>query len=153
MKILFQSLVVIFILTACTADNKSAIHQNSTTSTVLVGKGDLYGNGQEGIPPQYSVITSENQWETLKNQMNSVNPVTDGFTETQFDFAESILIAVFDEVRENGGHSIDITDVDENSDIVHITVTKLLNGNMTAVMTQPYHIIRIPATDKEIIFN
>lgn len=155
MKKLLKIVVALLVLTACSTDNKS-VNDNQNIipqNTVLVGKGDLYGNGQEGIEPQYSVIKNENQWEALKIQMNAVNPVTDGFSVTEVDFATNIVIAVFDEIRPAGGHSIDIIEVDENQDIVHVSVTKLLNGNMTAVMTQPYHLVMIPITDKEFVFN
>jgi hypothetical protein len=74
------------------------------------------------------------------------------FTETTIDFNNYQIIAVFDSVYGNGGHSIDIVNVLENKTNIVVTVQKLLTGNVTATISQPYHIIKIPRSTKPVIF-
>lgn len=64
-----------------------------------------------------------------------------------------MVIIVIDAVYPNGGHSVDIMTVDENPQNIEIDVEKLLQGNVTTVVTQPYHIVKIPKIQKPVIFN
>jgi len=119
---------------------------------VLIGKGCLYGNGKEGISKQNKVITTFTEWNTLISSINSVNNVSGSFTETDIDFSHYQVIAIFDEIRGNGGWSIDITDITEADNIV-VTYSNLEKGGETDVMTQPYYIVKIPVSSKEIVFQ
>jgi len=119
----------------------------------VIAQGDLYGNGAEGFTKQFSVITTETDWENLKTQLNSVNNVTQHFTETNIDFSLYQVIFIIDKVKGNGGWSIDVTDVTEYTDKIVITVSNVRTGGMTCVMTQPFQIVKIPVSNKPIIFN
>ena len=154
MKAIIKTVMLSVFFVACSTDDTPAGQQLLVAPEPQeVAKGDLYGNGQEGIPQQFLVISNQMEWESLKAQMDAVNSVTENFVETEIDFSQYTLIAAFDQIRGTGGHSIDITSIDETPDMLHVTVEKLLNGNLTAVMTQPYHIVKIPATTKAIVFN
>ena len=63
------------------------------------------------------------------------------------------IIAVFDKIYGNGGHSIDIIKITENENKVIVTIENILGGDATSIMTQPFHIVKIPKTDKLIIFE
>jgi hypothetical protein len=119
---------------------------------VLIAQGVLHGNGQEGISKQNTVITTETEWENLQTAMNTVNNVTDGFAETDIDFSKYQIIAVFDEIRPNGGWTIDITDITEYTDSIVVSYTNLEIGNGTKVITQPFYIVKIPKSNKMIVF-
>ncbi|WP_431243409.1 protease complex subunit PrcB family protein [Flavobacterium sp. P21] len=69
------------------------------------------------------------------------------------DFTKYQVIAVFDEVHNYGGYSIDITKVTESKIQTIIKVEKLLKGNLTTVITQPYHIIKIAKSNKTVVFK
>jgi len=118
-----------------------------------IGQGNLYGNGQENIIKENLVISDSNSWNELIDKMNSVNNESDGFTETNIDFSNFIVIAVFDKIYGNGGHSIDITNITENENNVIIKVENILKGDLTSVITQPYDIVKIPKNDKLTIFE
>jgi hypothetical protein len=75
------------------------------------------------------------------------------FTETKIDFSTYQVIAVFDEVKGNGGWSIDITGITEWQDKMLISVTNLKKGDLTSVITQPFQIVKIPVAEKEIEFE
>ncbi len=121
--------------------------------TNLIAKGNLYGSGEEGIEAQNLVITNQKDWDELIAQMDSVNKVSTGFSETTIDFSKHSIIAVFDEVKTSGGHSLElnITTNSENTlvDVNHISP----KGNATSVMTQPYYIIKIYKNDLPTVFK
>jgi hypothetical protein len=121
-----------------------------TLTPITIAQGCLYGGGREGIAKQDLVITSQSEWDNLKNRMNNVS---DNFTETEIDFTKYIVLAVFDEIKGNGGWSIDITDITEFADSILVTVDNLKTGNETRVITQPFHIVKISAASKKIVFR
>jgi len=119
---------------------------------VTIGKGDLYGNGDENIPKQNIVITNQVDWTNLISAMNTRNNVSNRFTETNIDFNRFQIIAVFEEIKHSGGYSIDITEVMEAEDSIIVTVENLKTGNFTSVVTQPYHIVKITKSVNPIEF-
>jgi len=122
-------------------------------SYVLIGQGALFGSGEEGIVRQNLVITDDVSWQNLVSQMNTRNNVSDGFTETNIDFNTYEVIAVFDEVKGNGGWTIDITSIEYQANQIVVSVTNLTTGNVSSVITQPYQIVKIPVSNKEIVFE
>ena len=148
-------LLAIASLSGCEKTNNIIPDITPVTDTipVLIGQGVLYGNGQEGIIKQNLVIKTQTEWNNLLTAMNSVNNVSDSFTETDIDFSEYMVIAVFDEVKSNGGWSIDITDVTNYADSIVVTVQNLKQGDDTDITIQPYCIVRIPLSEKNVIFR
>jgi hypothetical protein len=115
---------------------------------VLIGKGEL--SSSEGITKQNRVITTVEEWNELKTAMRDR---ANTLKESDIDFSAYQVIAIFDEVHGNGGWSIDITGIIEYSDKIVVGVTNQQTGNATRVITQPYHIVRIPVSAKEIVFE
>ena len=122
---------------------------------ILIAQGDLSGNGAESIPQQNIVITNNEDWENLKTAMNSYRDNTTQyyFSEEYIDFLQYQVIAVFDEVKTHGGFSIDIVEITEYSDKIVVEVSKLKQGGLLCVITQPFHIVKIPISNKEIVFK
>ncbi len=148
-SILFIAVLFGFMTSCSITDNPT----NSIEFT-QIGKGNLYGNGLENIDKQNLVISDDNAWRALLSKINTVNNVSDEFTETNIDFSKFIVIASFDEVKTSGGYSIDITKITEGEGNIFVTVKNISNnGNATTVMTQPYNIVKIPKTNKSIIFE
>ncbi|AZA73389.1 protease complex subunit PrcB family protein [Chryseobacterium indoltheticum] len=117
----------------------------------LIGKGNLTGNY---AAQQNTVITNTTQWNNFLSQIDGQNNhPSAGFTETNIDFNQFMVIVVIDAVYPNGGHSVDIITVEENPQNIEIDVEKLLQGNVTTVVTQPYHIVKIPKILKPVIFS
>ena len=85
--------------------------------------------------------------------MNSANNVSNSFTETNIDFSEYTVIAVFNQIKVNGGHSLELN-IMSNSENIIVSVTNLgASGNATALITQPYHIVKIKNSDLPILFE
>ena len=120
---------------------------------ILIAQGELYGNGEEGIIKQNLVIRTQQEWDNLLNAMNSVNNVSGNFAETEIDFNSYIVIAVFDEIRGNSGCSINIAHIIEYIDSIVVDVHNVTTTSGYDVMNQPYYIVKIPATNKNIVFG
>ena len=144
-------LITIFIglMSSCSKTEEDSNPINFTA----IAQNNLFGNGRENIVQQNFTISDSNSWNELITKMNTVNNTSDGFTETSVDFANFMVIAVFDKVYGNGGHSIDVIKITENENKIVVTFDKILKGGATAVMTQPYQIVKIRKTNKLILFE
>lgn len=143
---------IFFMTISCRSNNDENMDSKNPINFQLIGKGNLTGSSY--APPQNTAITNSTQWNNFLNQIDSPNNhPSAGFTETNIDFNQFMVIIVIDAVYPNGGHSVDIMTVDENTQNIEVDVEKLLQGNVTTVITQPYHIVKIPKILKPVIFN
>ncbi len=148
-KILFI-LPLVFVLNCKTKQTPLKQTENTTN---LIGKGSLYGAGAEGITAQKSIITNQNDWNALLSKINTVNNVSDGFSETDIDFKNYNIIAVFETVKSSGGYSIDL-DVVYNTDAILVSIlSKAPKGMATSVMNQPYCIVKLSKSDLPVVFK
>jgi len=148
----------------CKMDNATTEKTNSDNSNMentelltngysVIGKGNLYGSGEEGINASNLVVANKNDWDKLIAQLDSVNKVSTGFKDKTVDFSEYTIIAVFDDVKSSGGHILDL-DVVTNTENTVINITKKApSGVSTSVMTQPYCIIKISKSNLPIVFK
>ena len=121
--------------------------------SILITKDNLFGNGGEGIIEQNLVITSQSMWNNLISQMNSVNNVSDNFSEIDIDFSQYKVIAIFDKIKNNGGHSLELN-LTGNSENIIVNINYISpKGNVMSVITQPYHIVKISNSNLPIIFE
>ena len=137
----------------CISCTETSSRYPQIITPILIAQGELYGNGDEGITKQNLVIRTQEEWDNLLNAMNSVNNVSDSFAETEIDFNSYLVIAVFDEVRGNSGCSINIAHIIEYIDsiVVDVHIATTISGY--DVMNQPYYIVKIPVTNKNIVFE
>lgn len=143
---------IFFMTISCRSNNDENMESRNQINFQLIGKGNLMGSSY--APPQNTAITNSTQWNNFLNQIDSSNNhPSSSFTETNIDFNQFMVILVVDSVYPNGGHSVDIMTVDENAQNIEVDVEKLLQGNVTTVITQPYHIVKIPKILKPVIFN
>ena len=147
-KIYLSLLFFAIILVSCKKNNNE--DKSSNINFELIGKGSLSGSGDEGISQSNLVIKTSADWNNLMSQMNTVNNVTDDFTETNIDFNNYMLIAVFLEIK-NHGWEVDISDIVENTN--NIIVSKTEKQSDATVMSQPFVIVKIPKSNKPVIFN
>ena len=117
-------------------------------SPTQIAKGSLHGTGN--VQKQNTVITTALEWEALLAKMSTPNPMPSLST---IDFEQYQVIAVIDVVRPTGGWSVDITDIVEYTDKIVVTYSNLnTGGDAPTIITQPYHIVKIPKSVKEIEF-
>ena len=115
-----------------------------------IGKGTLSGSGQENISQSNLIIQNQAEWQSLMDDMNSINNVTSLFSETEIDFENYTIIAVFLEVK-NNGWEIEINSIIENENNINISTQE--TEFYTLEMTQPFYIAKISNSDKTIIFE
>ena len=118
----------------------------------------VIGQGRRGFAlqsgPGRILITDNKRWETLKAALSLHDDYeVNQFVEKDIDFSKYQVIVVSDEVKPYGGWSIDITEVMKYQDKIVVTVMNLNKGNITAVVTCPYQIVKIPVSKKQIIFE
>lgn len=154
MKKITLLISVVFLLAfSCHEDDKPQTPQTPQSfEVVLIAKDDLPGNGAEKIPKQLLIISNNNDWLALINAMNTTINVSKSFTETSIDFNRFRIIAAFDDIKQNGGHSIDITEVVETDDSIKVKIENLKKGDATSVITQPFHIVKITKSEKPVVF-
>ncbi|MAB48451.1 MAG: hypothetical protein CMC05_07455 [Flavobacteriaceae bacterium] len=142
--------ILLFALNCKSSENKAKMTKEDI---VLIGKGNLYGSGSEGIEKQNLIVTSPEEWKDLLNKMNAVNKVSDSFSETDIDFSEYTVIAVFDEIKNSGGHSLNLVIQETKDEFLVEVLRKSPDGIATSVMTQPYYIVKVPKSDLPIVFE
>ncbi|MBX2966132.1 MAG: protease complex subunit PrcB family protein [Cyclobacteriaceae bacterium] len=124
----------------------------SSGDFVTIGKEDLCCNGVQNISKQNIVITNQADWTDLMNAMNTVNDESGRFTETDIDFNQFQIIAAFDEIRLYKGATIDITEVTEVENSIQVRVENIYPMGYGAMIAQPFHIVKIPKSDKPVVF-
>lgn len=85
--------------------------------------------------------------------MNSVNNVSEIFSETDINFSEYTIIAVFDEIKGNGGHGMELNIISNSENIIAIVTDLVPEEFATTVMTQPFYIAKIQNSNLPIIFE
>ncbi|WP_294818869.1 protease complex subunit PrcB family protein [uncultured Flavobacterium sp.] len=118
-----------------------------------IGNQELMGSENFEVPRL--VIDNEADWNALKAQMDLYNPYSAGFTENDIDFSQYKVIAVIDELRTSGGYDITIASVsrDREQITVHIEHSDSGPGNAASVLTQPFHIVKIPYSPLPVVFE
>lgn len=150
-KIVFLLLCsVFFILNSCQDDEQNAVAPVPINFS-LIGKGNFYGGTY--VTPQNSVITNTADWNNFLAQADATNNVSGSFTETNINFNQFMILVAVDQVQNSGGHSIDIMTAVEHPLNITVEVDKLLIGDATTVITQPYHIVKIQKSTKPVIFQ
>ncbi len=86
----------------------------------------------------------------LISKINSVNNVSDSFSETDIDFDNYLIIAVFLEVK-GSGWEVKITNITENENNLIVSTKETEFDNL--VITQPFSIVKIRRTEKIIDFK
>ena len=139
----------ILLFLGCESDNGL---EQQAIEPIVVGQGNLYGNGLEGISKQNLVIKDETSWNSLLTRMNVANNESDDFSETDIDFSTYEVIAIFDQIRGNSGNSLEIT-VTQTNDKRIVEVAYHVSDFGGRVITQPYLIARIPISELPIEFQ
>ncbi|MCL2241809.1 MAG: protease complex subunit PrcB family protein [Chitinispirillia bacterium] len=75
-------------------------------------------------------------------------------TGKNINFGTHQVIAVIDIARPSGGWSINITSIKEYSDDIVVSIyIKAPKGPATDGFTRPYQIVKIPVTEKDVVFK
>jgi parallel beta-helix repeat protein len=106
------------------------------------------------VDPAYFVIENQSLWETVWSQTFSDHTPKPPLPE--IDFSNTTVIAVFMGEFGTSGYEIEIQEIADMPKCVVVDLEKTYPGYgciLYQVMTQPYHIVKIPKVDKEITFD
>ena len=148
-KKLLLTFATFFVLLSCTSndDEPSSSFTPQNIPFTNIGSGPYSGNAVTSN----LVIQNSIQWNNLMNQLTP--DVTNQFTETNIDFNNFFLVAIIDGVRPNTGYSVNISNVVENENNIIVSVNHSNSGSGYNVLTQPFHIVKIPIQSKPFIFQ
>jgi hypothetical protein len=149
MKILILTFSLFFML-SCNNDDNNSNFQSTVIAFTEIGKGNLDGNGSENVSQSNLLINNQTDWQNLIDQMNSVNNISNNFTETTIDFDSYSIVAIFLEIKPTGWE-VSITNITENETNISVSIQETEMDN--TVITQPFHIVKIPKTNKEIVIE
>ena len=146
--------IYIFLLSSCSSSstiNKQTMIISQDTITFEILAEDFYGGMTHS---KFIVIKDETTLNEIYKLINkSKSP---GIKIPIINFEKETVLVLFLGEKSSGGYSIAVEQIlDENEKVTvkyKVTLPKL--GEMvTTVMTQPYCIIKIPKTLKEVVFK
>ena len=149
-KIIVNFFLMFLLLLSC---DKKACDDDGTSmlNYSIIGKSYLTGPGVESRSLENLVIDDTETWNILVNEMDMINTIPNEFSDIVIDFEEFTVLAFFDEVRNYGGHTIEIISITENSSNIIVDLNYEGSGT-NAIINQPYLIIKIDKTIKPVIF-
>ena len=138
---------------SCNSDDNNSQFQSTEITFTEIGKGELFTSYQNNDNGINLVIDNLTDWNNLISTIDNPNNVSANFTEINIDFSAFQVIAIFDKLRDSGGWSIDVTTITENEDNLTVNIDNLQTGDLTQIVIQPFHIIKIPINGKPIVFE
>ncbi|AUC85135.1 hypothetical protein CW731_07435 [Polaribacter sp. ALD11] len=143
---LFITIIFSLLLTACP--------KNEEGGFTSLSKGNLFGAGDEGFKKENIVISSQVEWKSFLLKLDSANKVSETF-ENAIDFSKEMIVVVVDKVRNTGGFSVEIVEAVKEGETFLIKVSSTSpkpTDMVTMGIIQPYHIVKINKTKKEVKF-
>lgn len=131
----------VFFFASCNCDDDAGMNEITLD---LIAQGTL--SGSEGVNPQTSVFDNQTDWDGFLEDMESQLSF---FTTTTVDFGSKQVIAVVGEIQTSGS-GLSITSVEEAANNIVVTYTVELNA--ATVISQPYHVVSMPKSNKSVIF-
>ena len=147
----------LFFLLLCSCDSDPIVPNTPFTpinidfNIIGSGKISLTDTSMDVLPGNY-LITNQNDWTVLLSKINAANPDTTQSFDTNINFTESIVVAVFDENRSGGANKIFVTSIIENQTQINISVG-LQTGGIMNVVQQVFQLVKMPITTKAITFQ
>ncbi|WP_430612055.1 hypothetical protein [Flavobacterium sp. JP2137] len=155
MKKLFLMLWLFLGVMACSNDNNSQIEKevdefspvklemdNVVQSSVVLQNSTM---GNHPYASRHLVIDHAADWQILSEQISMLQETV--------DFDAFTVIAVFDQPRTDLGCTIDITEVKEFKKHLQVTFDRLQKVGIAQMPSLPFHIVKIPKTDKQVVFT
>lgn len=131
----------------CMANGKIYIEEIDSDSSLQILQIDKSENGQYiHVERGNYIINSLSEWNNIFGQMD-VKP--------DVDFGEKMVIAVVMGQKPSGGYSVSLKQLEVGSDSIQFLVDETVPGEnciVTQAITNPYQIIAIDKTEKEIKF-
>src|SRR5690554_2972126 len=154
-KLAFLPIVLILLLSCSNDDNGNGeeVFEPQILAFETISQGYLTSTGMYLFEESNLVIYSSEEWAELTEQMSFYNTVGDDFMDVEVNFQTTQVLVCIDKIYYNGGWSIDITEVIETENHITVSIENLNTGNLTSIVTRPFHIVKIPKSDKPVVFE
>jgi hypothetical protein len=132
---------------SCMADSAG---QGNTVQFETLAKGNYSGVDQQ----RFQTIRDQQTWQRIWRQTFARKSPMPKLPKV--DFSQYIVMALFLGQKRTGGYGLQVRRIDSHpkSMVVHISLISPGKGcASTQALTQPYQIIELPATSKEILFQ
>ena len=132
----------------CCSNDNDSIYQPTKIIFTEIGQGftELNDNLAQNL-----IIATETEWNILMDNLPS--EFVDNFNEININFNEFIIIAVITENQPNTGYSVSVSEIIENKNSINVFSEIQYVGSGYAAIVQPFHIVKLPSTNKEIVFE
>ena len=140
---------VILVVAIFMLPKKTAFERKNVDFTI-VSRGDFSFAKDAGNTVIRTKEALRNTWDTIYPPGASSPQLPDT------DFSSNYYIAVFMGEKPTSGYSVDITSIQEDENGYEVLIESISppnDGATAQVMTQPYVLARIPATEKNITFT
>lgn len=100
------------------------------------------------------IIDWEKLWQIVIRQPTIIGQPT--FWLPEVDFTKEMIVAVFMGEQSTGGYGIEVIKIIEQENSLEVFIKETLpavSQPVTAVLTQPCHIIKLPKIEKEVLFK
>jgi hypothetical protein len=115
----------------------------------------LSKGAHSGVTQRQAVlVTDEQAWQTLWKQHAS--RVVEPPPAPAIDFSQVSVLAVYMGEQRTGGHSVEVTSVQKENNVLTVTVRETRPGPgtiTTMALTQPYHLVTIPKVPANTTLN
>lgn len=150
MKKIFLMAILSIVLVSCSSDDNNESFSSQNIDFTLIAKGSPNIAFYDNSDVENIVFTNSSDWDNFLSEIsNSVN-VEITFLETNVDFDNFQVIAVVRELQPTG-NEVEITNIVEYQDTILVTVI-FIEGDAT-ILSQPFHIVKIPKSDKPVVFE
>lgn len=160
MKKIFLIAILSMALVNCSSDDNNTaqddfIPQNIDFETIGKGQITTIINAEE--QQNNIVITNESDWNQLVGElffrMEESPDLGAEELPAEIDFNTFQVIVSVDEVRPSLSNWLEITNIIENEENITVTILKEWDDFGFQALCQPYHIVKIPKSDKPVVFE
>lgn len=148
MKKIFLIAILSMALINCSSDDNNESFSPQNIDFTTIGQGVAIVNLMT-IEQQNIAITNQTDW----NQFLESFPHAAEISETDIDFNTFQVIVSIDEERGHTGHWLEITEIIENENNITVTIATGEYDSGYEALSRPYHIVKIPKSDKPVVFE
>ena len=147
---LFSIIPFLLVLLAAMSACESNLQNNNTSNPKDIHFDVLVKNSNSEVQDKnYFVIKNEQEYLELQSKFKELR-------NAQVNFSTDYIIAVFQGQKNTGGYGISINKIVDEGESMAVYVQESSPGGgcmVTMALTSPYSIVKIPKTDKKIIFK
>lgn len=151
MKKIFLIAILSMALINCSSDDNNNNNESFTPQNIdftTVGQG-VIGANLMTVEQQNTVVTNQTDWSQILESILFEPEIS----ETGIDFNTFQVIVSIDEERGHTGHWLEITEIIENENNITVTIATGEGDSGFESICRPYHIVKIPKSDKPVVFE